>query len=1816
MVFNGTSAQSVSFSGPGPAAGNAHFQDVTFANAAGVNFASYAQINGSATIDANIPAATVTSNAGVVVTIGANLTDTVGGGWQVAGTTFSGVNPNLPDSLTTNLNFTNSASLSSGFTLSGNLSVTGSSGNLNLNTQTISITGNFSTAGSGVLSMTEQSDVFNIGGDVNFSGGQTDTLLTAGTLQVGGTFYGYYGSFAASGTHRVTFNGGSAQTVSFSGPGPAPGNAHFQDVAFANPSGVAFFSNAQVNGSATIDANVPAAIVSSNPAYVVTIVGSLIDTVGGRWQVAGTTFSGINPELPTALSTNLSFTNSAVLSSGFTLTGNLTVTGSSGNLALNARTVSISGNMNTSGSGVLTMTDPSDIFTVGGNIDFSGGQTDTLLTAGTLNVAGTFYGYYGSFAASGTHRVVFNGTSSQTVSFSGAGPAGNNAHFQDVTIANPAGVVLTNVAQFNGSVTIDANVPTATVTSSFANVNVAGSLNDTVGGRWQATNTYLTGIDPALPATLTTNLNVSNSAALSSGFNLTGNLRVIGNSGNLDINAQTVTISGDFSTAQSGVLTMTDPAGRFNVNGDVDFGGGQTDTLLTAGTINVSGETFYGYYGTFAASGTHRVVFNGTSTQTVSFSGPGPAGNNAHFQDVTFANPAGVIFGANVQINGNVLNAAGSLLNNSNHYTLTVVGLFTNAGVISPGLSPARLTISGPFTQETTGAINIEISGTTPASQYDQLVINGNANLAGSLNVSLIDGFVPTVGNSFNLISYTSHLGTFDTVNLPNLAHPMGWTFTTGPSAVGLEVINVDTDDDQMDDDWEIANFGDLTQDGSGDADGDLLSDLEEFNNNADPNNADTDNDGYYDHEEVQFGSDLNSPQNVPVFNPGVYFVDANATNVGDGSAGAPWQVLHHAVHVINGGSPGNYLLNILPGLYTSTDNNGNEPDETLIVMQDNVNIVGSPGTILEGIPSQSAIWENGLEIAASNISVIGLEIRDFYFELSRGIRVSQGSNIVIQQCIIHGNNDGIAIENTGNGTVVTDSTIYNHNLNGIYVDGSNPQIYGNSLYDNVTGVMISEYSSNSISALIFNNLIFETAAGSAQEYGIFLEAVSSGSTISAQIYHNVIYGSLFDAISIYEEQPDSPDIGIKFNIITNSNDTAIRINGASPDMDYNCYWGNLSDISGGVPGSGSLFSDPLFVNTLVNDFHLQNGSPVIDAIPVNAGDPIGFDFDLTPRPQGAGFDMGAYEYPAETTPPVLVSVQPAADADDVALNATVFALFSENINPTSVDSVSFFLVDESDAPVPGTYTVVNQGITFTPDAPFQGGTTYTATLTTGISDMAGNNLGAGYTWSFTTLFNDPPTVVATQPADGSVDVSLSSLITVTFSEDILPQSVSGQSFSISDGISNLMGTIQVNANTVTFTPQNDLIYGATYTVLVTTAVQDFDGESMASDVVWSFTTLINTPPLAPPAIGPIDESNIDAIENIVLNGGDYVDIENHQHLETNWQVRRADSGELLIDEVSTVDFTQYMIASQTLPSGLKYIWQVGYTDEFGDASWSEERSFKIGTSENDENVQVVSGTEVASYRMVSFVQYPDDPRAEAVFGDDLTGDYSGNYRIGTYNAAQSSYDEYGNGTLTVEPGRAYWFMARDGLDTVVEGVPVSLDTEIYVALYYNPNTQDGWNMVGPPNQSNYLWGDVQVVVDDGQALTPVGSIAGLADDNPYIDRHLWRWEDGIYNADTPDTDPSQTMAAYSGYWVRAKRTNVLLRFDPSVQQASQSSIHVPMARLWNKLSTRLAHIDIFIGEAVAVDNDSPPQPMGGLEDENEVDPVIEGCFILSMGNG
>ncbi|MCC7476180.1 MAG: autotransporter-associated beta strand repeat-containing protein [Pirellulales bacterium] len=118
--------------------------------------------------------------------------------------------------------------------------------------------------------------------------------------------------------------------------------------------------------------------------------------------------------------------------------------------------------------------------------------------------------------------------------------------------------------------------------------------------------------------------------------------------------------------------------------------------------------------------------------------------------------------------------------------TGTVLGAVTNSGTVSPGSSVGTLHVGGAFAQTAGGRLEIELAS---LASFDHLVVGGTANLGGTLAVSLVGGFVPAWGNSFEVLSSTGLADTtFSNAELPKLPGSLAWRMTYASAAVQLLV--------------------------------------------------------------------------------------------------------------------------------------------------------------------------------------------------------------------------------------------------------------------------------------------------------------------------------------------------------------------------------------------------------------------------------------------------------------------------------------------------------------------------------------------------------------------------------------------------------------------------------------------------------------------------------------------------------------------------------------------------------------------------------------------------------------------------------------------------------------------------------------------------------------------------------------------------------------------------------------------------------------------------------------------------------------------
>ena len=250
----------------------------------------------------------------------------------------------------------------------------------------------------------------------------------------------------------------------------------------------------------------------------------------------------------------------------------------------------------------------------------------------------------------------------------------------------------------------------------------------------------------AVTASGTSNLNgsVTNAAGAT--------LRVQGNGAN---GTGTLTVATGFTN--SGTLALTDSTSSYGAVLNVTAG-----ALANAVGATIRSDTGTGGSRTLNAlidnSGSFIVATDAAQTTTISKAAA------AHQNTGTWSIASGTlsISGAGATF----ANLAGGTVQGAGIFRL--VGIpFTNAGGMNPGAAGTGiLKIVGNYTQAAGGALNIELGGTTPGTQYDRLVDStGTVSLNGALNVSLINGFTPALGDTFTVLTFPSRTGTLPTLN-------------------------------------------------------------------------------------------------------------------------------------------------------------------------------------------------------------------------------------------------------------------------------------------------------------------------------------------------------------------------------------------------------------------------------------------------------------------------------------------------------------------------------------------------------------------------------------------------------------------------------------------------------------------------------------------------------------------------------------------------------------------------------------------------------------------------------------------------------------------------------------------------------------------------------------------------------------------------------------------------------------------------------------------------------------------------------------------
>ena len=222
--------------------------------------------------------------------------------------------------------------------------------------------------------------------------------------------------------------------------------------------------------------------------------------------------------------------------------------------------------------------------------------------------------------------------------------------------------------------------------------------------------------------------------------------------------------------SSTGVVSVTDPNSSIACVGSTYIG------LFGSGTLSVANG---GYY----SSTLPLSVGSGGGLGEVTITGAGSRFDVLDSGQSTIANGT-LTVGNGAEWSGGALyiGESGTLLGDA----LVTCTNLNNHGTVAPGLSAGTLTIDGDFNDSADGTLAIEFGGTA-TGEFDQLAVTGNADLAGTIEITLIDGFVPMPGDSFVILTAAAVTGEFTDVVAPDL----GGSTVFGVTYTATEVIVV-----------------------------------------------------------------------------------------------------------------------------------------------------------------------------------------------------------------------------------------------------------------------------------------------------------------------------------------------------------------------------------------------------------------------------------------------------------------------------------------------------------------------------------------------------------------------------------------------------------------------------------------------------------------------------------------------------------------------------------------------------------------------------------------------------------------------------------------------------------------------------------------------------------------------------------------------------------------------------------------------------------------------------------------------------------------
>src|SRR6185312_10540142 len=479
----------------------------------------------------------------------------------------------------------------------------------------------------------------------------------------------------------------------------------------------------------------------------------------------------------------------------------LSITDPTGNVDITVSgTSTISGSTTGNGIAASSGADASSTGTVKVTVQSGGtveGQTAvsfgngvaTLDNSGTVQGTGSLSSGVGGVAATETNSATISGTTS-------------GVNVDNVTLTNKSGATIETTGTTAGEAALAAIVAVEALTAaditnqSGATIQATGPFGQigvligTTGATGDATVHNAGTISAALDG-VNTNTSGTTTITNSGSISITSTASVTARSA---IRVNTATIENDQNGSISGGIGIVFRAGNAAstvFNDGTITGTGATPTAIQFSTGSVGNTLTLGtdslINGNVLGAGSDILQLGGTGSASLDLGNIGAAAQYQGFStfnkiDTSTWTLTGTgtdgwtVEQGTLQVDGTIgaatVQSGGTLDGTGTTGALTV----ESGGTLAPGDDPGTIT-TGDLDLETGSTLSAEIEGTSPGvGSFDQVDVNGSVTLGAALSFSLLNGFTPATGDTFELINNDGN----DAVNGTFAGLGEGATFTQG----------------------------------------------------------------------------------------------------------------------------------------------------------------------------------------------------------------------------------------------------------------------------------------------------------------------------------------------------------------------------------------------------------------------------------------------------------------------------------------------------------------------------------------------------------------------------------------------------------------------------------------------------------------------------------------------------------------------------------------------------------------------------------------------------------------------------------------------------------------------------------------------------------------------------------------------------------------------------------------------------------------------------------------------------------------------------